>query len=671
MSLLVFYLQYYLHSIILSTNIKDMNKLPAKLPLFTVISAVFTIQLLLVSGFTAYTTYQAGRRSLIGITEDLIHTTVDRIGDHLHSFLELPHRINDMNSAFIRQNHLEYKNNEILKYRFLSQIRSFDSVSSIYLGNPEGGLVLGGRETNSNTLYTITTDNLIKGTFRKYEVDDSNIKGELLLSVPDFDARTRPWYKAAVKNKGKSWSEVYVLFTGQDMAIAASQPVFDITGNITGVLSIDLFLSHLQNFLNRINISKNGEIFIIERSGLLIASSTSEIPIKKDITKNSSRRLFAGESRESFIHETAGEIKSIFGDFSNIIKDEHFDFRIGKENYMAHISPLKDEYGIDWLIVVAIPEKDYMEDIWKNNAQLIYILIAAAIISSLLSLLTSSWIVRPVQRLNLSAGKLIEKKWVLKEESYFIREIDSLDSSFNRMAIQLTDTLKELTEEVKERKEAEKNMISLLKEKDVLLQEIHHRVKNNLQLITSLLKIQRAKIDDKKYAEIFRESQNRVGSMALIHQQLYQSENFNQVNLEEYIKSLIRSLLKSYQNSSVHIETEVRVEENLPLDYAIPCGLIINELVTNSLKYAFHELEKGKISVKLESDNKQIILVISDNGSGIPKNIEFDTSDTLGLYLVKIIVEDQLHGTVKIDREKGTEFRITFNSRTIETGENG
>ncbi|MCK5198911.1 MAG: sensor histidine kinase, partial [Spirochaetales bacterium] len=411
---------------------------------------------------------------------------------------------------------------------------------------------------------------------------------------------------------------------------AASQPVFDITGNITGVLSIDLFLSHLQNFLNRINISKNGEIFIIERSGLLIASSTSEIPIKKDITENSSRRLFAGESRESFIYETVGKIKSIFGDFSNVIKDEHFDFRIGKENYMAHISPLKDEYGIDWLIVVAIPEKDYMEDIWKNNAQLIYILIAAAIISSLLSLLTSSWIVRPVQRLNLSTGKLIEKKWVLKEESYFNREIDSLNTSFNTMAVRLTDALRELTTEVKERKRAEGNLVSLLEEKDVILQEVHHRVKNNLQLITSLLKIQGAKIEEKKYAEIFKESRNRVSSMALIHQQLYQSENFNEVHLEEYIKSLIKSLLKSYQNDSVHIETEVHVEKNLPLDYAIPCGLIINELVTNSLKYAFNELEKGKISVKFESDNKQIVLVISDNGSGIPESIKFDTSDTLG-----------------------------------------
>ena len=239
------------------------------------------------------------------------------------------------------------------------------------------------------------------------------------------------------------------------------------------------------------------------------------------------------------------------------------------------------------------------------------------------------------------------------------------------MAVRLTDPLRELTTEVKERKRAEGNLVSLLEEKDVLLQEVHHRVKNNLQLITSLLKIQGAKIEEKKYAEIFKESRNRVSSMALIHQQLYQSENFNEVHLEEYIKSLIKSLLKSYQNDSVHIETEVHVEKNLPLDYAIPCGLIINEIVSNSLKYAFHELEKGKISVKLESDNKQIILVISDNGSGIPKNIEFDTSDTLGLYLVKIIVEDQLQGMVKIDREKGTEFRITFSRKAIETGEDG
>ena len=135
--------------------------------------------------------------------------------------------------------------------------------------------------------------------------------------------------------------------------------------------------------------------------------------------------------------------------------------------------------------------------------------------------------------------------------------------------------------------------------------------------------------------------------------------------------SLIRSLLKSYHNHSINIDTEVQVEENLSLDYAIPCGLIINELVTNSLKYAFNEASKGKISVKIKSDDKQIVLIISDNGSGIPENIEFDTSDTLGLYLVKIVVEDQLHGSVKINRDKGTEFRITFSHTAGRKEEDG
>ncbi|MBU7025862.1 MAG: PAS domain-containing protein [Theionarchaea archaeon] len=213
--------------------------------------------------------------------------------------------------------------------------------------------------------------------------------------------------------------------------------------------------------------------------------------------------------------------------------------------------------------------------------------------------------------------------------------------------------------DITDRKRSEKIKASL-KEKEILLQEIHHRVKNNLQIVSSLLNLQSQYIKDKKYAEMLRESQNRIKSMALIHERLYQSENLAKINLNEYIKTLVHTLIRSYKVSTERIELQIDVEDvSFGIDAAIPCGLIINELVSNSLKHAFPD-RKGKIAVILHSVDGIIELTVSDNGVGIPEDIDFKNTETLGLRLVTILAEDQLNGKVNLIKSKGTTFHITF-----------
>ena len=214
------------------------------------------------------------------------------------------------------------------------------------------------------------------------------------------------------------------------------------------------------------------------------------------------------------------------------------------------------------------------------------------------------------------------------------------------------------------RKVNEKKIRQSLEEKKVLLREIHHRVKNNMQIISSLLMLQSQNIEDKKYKDIFIDSQNRIQAMALIHQKLYQSDSLAEINFKEYINGIVSNIMESYgQKSNIKIDINI---ENVPIniDYAVPCGLIINELVTNSFKYAFPEGRQGIIKISAKSnDNGLIQLSISDDGIGIPKDMDIRNTESLGLKLVTGLAEGQLHGELILNKEKGTEFQINFRGK--------
>ncbi|UCE41832.1 MAG: PAS domain S-box protein [Candidatus Aminicenantes bacterium] len=218
-----------------------------------------------------------------------------------------------------------------------------------------------------------------------------------------------------------------------------------------------------------------------------------------------------------------------------------------------------------------------------------------------------------------------------------------------------------IVEDITERKEAEEKLKTSLVEKEVLLREIHHRVKNNLQIISSLLNLQSRHIEDEPALDMFQESRNRVRSMALVHEKLYRSEDLAKVDFCEYIRSLGRHLFMSYGIHSAAIDLDVTVKDVfLDINTSIPCGLIINELISNSLKHAFLGREKGKIRVALRSEKKgKYKLMVSDDGVGLPKGLDVTETESLGLQLVNMLVE-QLQGTLIVDNNKGTSFEIVF-----------
>jgi two-component sensor histidine kinase/FixJ family two-component response regulator len=234
----------------------------------------------------------------------------------------------------------------------------------------------------------------------------------------------------------------------------------------------------------------------------------------------------------------------------------------------------------------------------------------------------------------------------------------------------------QLEEEVAERKRAEERLLRFneelekgvaertaqlntsLHEKELLLKEIHHRVKNNLQIVASLLNIQSRQITDPAVLAMIAESQNRVKAMALVHERLYRSDDISSIDIADYVKFMGTSLIKFHGITS----SQVRLEVNMPgirfdINRAIPLGLIINELLSNALKHAFPAGRKGQISVTGNRDEKAIRIIVHDDGAGIPASFDWRNTSSLGLHLVNSLT-DQLSGTIDLDRSSGTKFTI-------------
>lgn len=215
--------------------------------------------------------------------------------------------------------------------------------------------------------------------------------------------------------------------------------------------------------------------------------------------------------------------------------------------------------------------------------------------------------------------------------------------------------------DITERKQAEEQIKTSLREKEVLLREVHHRVKNNLQIIHSLLDLQSNYIQDKRALEVFRESQQRVRAMALVHERLYQSKDLSQVDLAEYIQNLSNDLLLSYGTDASSITLTTNISDiTLDIDTAIPCSLIISELVSNALKHAFSDGRKGEIGIDFHPvDDDRLTLTVRDNGVSLPKDWNLENVESFGLRLVGMLVR-QLQGEMEIDRSDGTAFKITL-----------
>jgi PAS domain S-box-containing protein len=267
-------------------------------------------------------------------------------------------------------------------------------------------------------------------------------------------------------------------------------------------------------------------------------------------------------------------------------------------------------------------------------------------------------------------GMVVWLRWLLRDiserkqaEDVIRRANEALERQVKERTLALQTLNEQLHRDIARRAAVEEQLRDSLREKEVLLREVHHRVKNNMQVISSLLNLQSGQIEECHIRELFQESQHRIQTMALIHDTLYASGNLANINLLTFTSTVASSLANSYAVADNHITLHIQADEVLvPPDTAVPYGLILNELVSNALRHAFPDGRHGQINVLLRHDPpSQASLTVQDNGCGFPRDIDFRATDSLGLQLVNALTE-QLGGTIALERHDGTAFTLTFHA---------
>ena len=416
----------------------------------------------LAAGIVGMLSYRGGRQAVDEAVGQFSAEIGNRIGMSIGDFLASSRRIAEADAAAIARGVPDSRDQAELARYFWDQLQLFGMVNSIYFGNGAGGLANAGREGENGSQYAIFTDGFAAGRFRKFATDSSGRPGALVSSLPDFDSRKRAWYQNAVLAGGTVWSSPYVLFTGQDLAISASRPVSDGDGRLLGVVSVDVFLSHLGSRLAHLEVGKTGQSFIMERSGLLIATSTGELPFGSTKNGIGFERVMAEHSSNRITRRAAAALADTQSGehrFDGIKKARAFDFREKDGRYLGRVGLFQDPAGLDWLVVTVFPENDFMAGINSSYGVTGLLMLLATIVVALAVIVVTGKIASPIKNLTARVQNLGLGDWTdIPPGQSHIRELTILSGSFAEMAGMLKQMVEGLKREVEERKRAQASL---------------------------------------------------------------------------------------------------------------------------------------------------------------------------------------------------------------------
>jgi len=417
----------------------------AKATLQTVLIVPFVLQIVGAVGLVGYLSFRNGQQAVNDVASQLRREISDRTADQIKTYLKTPHLINATNANGIRLGQLDIKNPQALERHFLKQIQVFNSLSRIYFSNPQGGLASVGHDERGLTV--AFTENFARGVLDVYGVDSQGNRQKLLVNQQPYDARERPFYQTAVDAGRPTWCPIYIYVpSSRGLGIAASYPFYDEAGKFQGVLSSDLSLTAINNFLKSLEIGTHGEAFIIERSGLIVASSSPELPFASSADGQEKKRLKATEFNNPLVRGTAQHVILHFGNLTNINAAKQLDFEIEGKRQFAQVTPFKDELGLDWLIVVVVPEADFMQQINTNTQITILLCLAAFIVATGIGIITAAWITKPILHLNTAAKEIALGKWEKTLDIKRSDEVGELAKTLNQMAAQLQESFAALQE---------------------------------------------------------------------------------------------------------------------------------------------------------------------------------------------------------------------------------
>jgi len=415
------------------------NSTPLSLRLVLVLP--FVLQIFTAVGLVGYLSFRTGQKAVEDLADRLMTEIGNRVERRIETHLSIPPFINHSNAEAFRLNIIDIKNTELLERHFWKQLQIYDSVTYIYLGNAEGGVIGAGLSSNSTSVIGIT-EGFVSGDYYEYSVDSQGRRQELLKSST-YDSRERPWFQIAKQANKPVWSDIYLFFSVQTLGITATKPIYDDRGSFQGVLGVDFHLSSISDFLQQIEIGRSGEVFIMERSGDLIASSTPVKLFELD-PDSESNRIKAEMSDDITIQKTAIYLNNFFGSIKKINQHQKLKFELNQQQHFLQVFPFEDAYGLDWLIVIVVPEADFMGEIYANTQRTIILCLVSLIMAVAIGTILARWVTEPLLKLNAAAKEIANGKLDNTVELYRPDEVGQLAVSFDRMARQLQESFGDL-----------------------------------------------------------------------------------------------------------------------------------------------------------------------------------------------------------------------------------
>ena len=423
------------------------------LSLQLVLIVPFVLQIFGAVGLVSYLSFRNGQKAVNDLAAQLMERSSGKVNQHLDSYLSVPHKVAQINADAIRMGLLDTRDRQTVGKYFWHQMQAYD-VSYIGIGLTTGEGV-GAARYDGKTVTMDDWDARPRNNWISYALNDQGDRTRVLETL-DWSNFEQPWYTGPVKAGKPVWSPIFVVNYPNQVYIATSagRPIYDANQQLLGMVSIDVSLLKLSDFLRSLAISRSGQVFILERDGTLIANSGQAQPFS--LVKSEIKRLEAINSPDPVVQQVAQQVQQRFNGFQNIAGSQELRLKLEGEPYYVHVTPWRDEYGLDWLVVMSVPENSFMAQINTNTRTTIWLCFGALAVASVMGILTSRWIIRPILRLNRASEAMASGNLNQAVEQNGIEEFNILATSFNHMARQLRESftaLEQSNEELEDRVE--------------------------------------------------------------------------------------------------------------------------------------------------------------------------------------------------------------------------